>query len=217
MLSLGLPCVRSVRSKNARARGHEGTRTRGHEDSCALPSSLPSPALTTWSTLRRVLAVLGSHAQPGGCVRCAAGQYDDDSNSTTKCARCGVGRQSATNGTACLLCAAGKYDHDLNPATSCKQCSLGSATAGGTAACVACATGKADVDPVQGAACHNCAAGTYAKAGASACQARSLGPAIRIALPGGARGRGEGGAGGQRNDPHCFKTSHTTHVILCSS
>ena len=91
----------------------------------------------------------GAHlnASAGGCVVCAAGQYDDDvaaaavfglSSAVSPCVACPAGRVQALAGqTQCVVCGAGSVTDTLNMTggVRCTACVAGQYSAASTVAC----------------------------------------------------------------------------------
>ena len=129
----------------------------------------------------------------GSCTPCAAGQVDEDSDSSTGCTDCAAGTISAAAGAygapdsshgcqscfvgqyaaagtdSCIDCAAGTVDDDSNPATTCESCAAGTYAPAGQTSCANCAAGQADADSNSGTPCDACQAGQYAAAGSVSC------------------------------------------------
>ena len=130
------------------------------------PFCEPCPAGSVTDTL----------TQPGGttCSACAAGRYDDDSDSTTACADCAPGSvtntRADTGATSCAACAAGQYSPQST--TACADCSPGSITGIGDASsatsCTGCVAGRYSATSIDDA-CTECVAGEFAAAQATSC------------------------------------------------
>jgi hypothetical protein len=119
---------------------------------------------------RQTASIAGdeNYTAPGtACAECEAGQADHDSNSTTACTRCTIGRFSSAVGlvgecsedclaggfvsierpTACIRCVPGRTDHDDNSTTPCAHCNAGrfSSDTGSRGQCLGeCASGRFD-------------------------------------------------------------------------
>jgi hypothetical protein len=101
-----------------------------------------------------------SAAGATGCTRCRPGTTDDDSNASTPCVLCEVGRAGGDADAPCVTCAEGWYSQRRG-AASCEACSVGQYSGVNATSCVACEAGHVDLDRNASTQCAMCEPGYF--------------------------------------------------------
>eukprot|EP01043_Picozoa_sp_COSAG02_P052464 COSAG02_NODE_5657_length_4148_cov_3.339096_1_plen_840_part_10 len=109
------------------------------------------------------------------CIACDGGLYDEDSNSSTPCLPCPIGRFSNSGMPTlkiCPVCAPGRYSGDRAGMSTCLNCSNGfwDDDANASTACAACPAGRVTRGGGGHLTCSACQPGQYAPSGSTWCE-----------------------------------------------